>query len=131
MKRNTPNFTSGQFSVLRRGAHLATATGVETQSQARKFTVELALTTGSRPFVNSVELEIPKRLRPVFGDIEGVLSGAMSLEEAGGYGNASSARAWHDLDLTYRFAWVGKDNKPVGKVLTICRSRPVSLGSGL
>jgi len=32
--------------------------------------------------VNSVELEIPKRLRQVFGDIEGVLSGAMSLEEA-------------------------------------------------
>jgi hypothetical protein len=27
MKRNTPNFTSGQFSALRRGAHLASATG--------------------------------------------------------------------------------------------------------
>jgi hypothetical protein len=105
MKRNTPNFTSGQFSLLRRGAISQLQRAVETQtasaacrstaSQRRlpcftlcicpniltevtriflavsrdKVSGELALTAGWRPFVNS-------------GDIEGVLAGAMSLEEA-------------------------------------------------
>lgn len=37
---------------------------------AGKVTVELVLTTGWCPFVNSMELEIPHRLREAFGDID-------------------------------------------------------------
>jgi metal-sulfur cluster biosynthetic enzyme len=37
---------------------------------AGKVTVELVLTTGWCPFVNSMEVEIPQRLREVFGDID-------------------------------------------------------------
>jgi metal-sulfur cluster biosynthetic enzyme len=35
-----------------------------------KVTVELVLTTGWCPFVNSMETEIPKKLREAFGDID-------------------------------------------------------------
>ena len=35
-----------------------------------KITVELVLTTGWCPFVNSMEMEIPKKLREAFGDID-------------------------------------------------------------
>ena len=37
---------------------------------AGKVTVELVLTTGWCPFVNSMEMEIPRRLREAFGDID-------------------------------------------------------------
>lgn len=35
-----------------------------------KVTVELVLTTGWCPFVSSMEMEIPKKLREAFGDID-------------------------------------------------------------
>ena len=38
--------------------------------EAGKVTVELVLTTGWCPFVNSLEIEIPQRLREAFGDID-------------------------------------------------------------
>ena len=39
-------------------------------NEAGKVTVELVLTTGWCPFVNSMGMEIPKRLREAFGDID-------------------------------------------------------------
>jgi metal-sulfur cluster biosynthetic enzyme len=39
-------------------------------NEAGKVTVELVLTTGWCPFVNSLEIEIPQRLREAFGDID-------------------------------------------------------------
>ena len=38
--------------------------------EAGKVTVELVLTTGWCPFVNSLEIVIPQRLREAFGDID-------------------------------------------------------------
>ena len=39
-------------------------------NEAGKVTVELVLTTGWCPFVNSMQMEIPKRLCEAFGDID-------------------------------------------------------------
>ena len=39
-------------------------------NEAGKVTVELVLTTGWCPFVNSLEMEIPRKLRETFGDID-------------------------------------------------------------
>ena len=39
-------------------------------NEAGKVTVELVLTTGWCPFVNSLEMEIPQKLREAFGDID-------------------------------------------------------------
>jgi len=38
--------------------------------EAGKVTVELVLTTGWCPFVNSMQMEIPKKLRETLGDID-------------------------------------------------------------
>jgi metal-sulfur cluster biosynthetic enzyme len=59
--------------VLRRPRHQRRRHGVADKvliNEAGKVTVELVLTTGWCPFVNSMQMEIPKRLREAFGDID-------------------------------------------------------------